>query len=219
MFLHRCARARRAISFASLLFIIAHGTPANYTLTQAMTRAFTQSFDSRAAYERQIQARLSAKAAYLNLLPHISISSVLGVLSPSIAGLINLVGDLAPFLLPTRWLQAHEAGLMSAAEKQALALMRADSAAQVEGLAYALERDYGIVSRYRDFQALALKTRDNLQIVEAGGGMPVGSTDHLNSVLNTAALDLVDLDELTRRDKATIAQAMGLKAPMPLLIS
>jgi hypothetical protein len=163
--------------------------PAHYTQREAMSRAFTESFDSRAIYERQIQARHAARASYLNLLPHLSMSSILSAVAPSVTGLLGAIGDLVPFLLPNRWLQAKSAAHQSQAQRQALALMRADAAAQVEGLSYALERDFQILAHYRTLMDLAVQTRDKLQRIELSGGMPEGSTDHLNATINWMSLD------------------------------
>jgi hypothetical protein len=191
--------------------------PAKFVLSEAMSRAFNQSFQSRVEYEHQIQARHTAKAAYLNLLPHLSISSVLSLVTPSTTGILGVIGDLAPFLLPSRWFQARDARLMSQAERQVLALMRADSAAQVEGLAYALARDQQILERYNALMDLAVKTRDQLQTLETQGQMPEGSTDHLNATINLMALDMAGLTLIIHEDRIVLAQAMGFQNPEAVL--
>jgi hypothetical protein len=188
-------------------------TPAIYSLDGAMDRAFHENFDTRIQFEHVIQARLSARASYLNLLPHLSLSSVLSVFIPSVTGILGAIGDLAPFLLPTRWYQAREAALMSKSERQSLALMRMDAAAQVEGLAYALDRDRSILEQYSAFLSQAFQVRDSIQKLELANQLPEGSTDHLKAMINSMSLDMSALRLIVTQDRAVLAQAMGFFNP------
>ena len=57
------------------------------TLAQAIDLALKRNFDSRIEYERLISAKHASKAAWLNLLPHLSLSGVLAAFTPSATNL------------------------------------------------------------------------------------------------------------------------------------
>ena len=101
--------------------------PRTYTLSEALQAALQMNFGTRIEYEHAIQARLSAKSAYLMLLPHLSSGSVLQAIGGGTIGIIQGLGDFAPFLFPSRWFQADQAAKRSLAEDDTLALMRAVS--------------------------------------------------------------------------------------------
>ena len=48
--------------------------------------------------------------------------------------MLGTIGDLVPFLFPSRWFHAKEAREISVVEQNTLALLRADLMPQVEGL-------------------------------------------------------------------------------------
>ncbi len=192
-------------------------TPADFTLQDAINRSLKASFDSRIEFEHVMQARKTAKAAYLNLLPHLSLSTVLSNLPPSFMSLLGSIGDLAPFLLPTRWFEAREAGLAAKAESDAMILMQADMANQVEGLTYSLQRDLNLKAVYEDLLKQTLDAEKKTQDLESKNKMADGSTDNITMVIQSMQLDLSGLDAIIATDKSAISQAMGFHNPEAVL--
>ena len=116
-------------------------------LTEAVDRAIEKNFRGQEEIESAFQAKKGAEEAYLNLLPHISGETAINI-GESIANpiaLVSSIGDLAPFLLPNRWLEAKEASNVGRAAEIGKLLMQANLIAQVEGLAYVFERDRKIL--------------------------------------------------------------------------
>ena len=78
-----------------------------YTLAELRTRAFSHNYNTQVEVEHAFQARQMAKVSRLNLLPHLSIGSAAAISTVAVggvSGLLQSVGDLAPFLLPNHWL-------------------------------------------------------------------------------------------------------------------
>jgi hypothetical protein len=158
--------------------------PVRLTLPEAVSRTFRQNFDNRMQFQRTLQARLTAKAAFMNLVPHLNLTNLLTNFPLTFFSVLAVTGDLAPFLLPNRWFVAKEAGQLFQVEKYAQILMQADLVAQVEGLAYALQRDESIL-RFTNSTANRIKEiRDKVFDFESRDQFPKGSTDHLSAYAN-----------------------------------
>jgi hypothetical protein len=188
-------------------------TPKSYDLKDAMQIALTKNFGSRIEFERVMEAKSRAKSAYLNLLPHINLSDILSNLTPNVASVMGVIGDLCPFLLPSRWIAAKDASITSQAEQDAMILMQFDTAAQLEALTYSYTQDKGIVSLYNYLIARAQSARDASWKIESEGTFPKGSTAHLDADIISMKLDLSAYSQLLEQDRAAIAQAMGLNNP------
>jgi hypothetical protein len=191
-------------------------TPRALTLSDAMKIALQRNFSSRIEYEHAIQARLSAKSAYLQLLPHLSVGSALSVAGGGV-GVFSALGDLVPFLFPSRWFQAKEASEQSQVEQDTLALMRADLMPQVEGLAYTQLQDAASLVLYQQLIVDVNTVYKQVSDLEAKGQMPAGSADHLLSSLQSLQMDEQGLEILVRKDRTSIAQALGFMNPDAVL--
>jgi hypothetical protein len=185
-----------------------------YSLADAMNRALTLDFGTRIEFEHVMQARHQAANAYLKLLPHLGGGSILALAAaPTVVGLLGAVGDLVPFLFPSRWIQAREARLASEAEQDALILMRGDAGVQLEGMAYAFARDVGIQRDYAAAITEVDEARQQIAKSEAAGGYPAGSADLLATLLIQLQSDADDLDLTVSEEKMSLAQAMGFVNP------
>lgn len=189
-------------------------TPQAFTLDTLMQRAFTMEFNTRMEFQRVMQARYLAKQGYLNLLPHLSTNSILALASGGpVIGLLGSIGDLAPFLLPSRWFQAQESADLSDAEHDALSLMRGDAGVQAEGLAYADARDHQIANLY---QAALAQVDDILAKVrqgESSGQFPPGTADQIETIRIEMDGDADGLDLSIREQRTYLAQALGFINP------
>ena len=187
--------------------------PAKYTLSQSIDIAFKMNFDNRIEFEHVKQARLTRSYTRKNLLPGLSLGSLVSLIVLDPASIISSIGDLAPFLLPTRWLQASEAGLRTQAEEDALILLRADTAMQIEGFAYILQRDRTIQAFYADTLEKAKGAQDLIEAREDVGLYPRGTSDDIKSVVNGIEQASVALDLAVKEDLTAIAQTMGFHNP------
>ena len=199
-------------------------TPQAYTLTGAITRARTMSFASRIEFEHVVQAKLAAQAAYLHLLPQITMSTIANSISPAPLSFVGTfqtalqsIGDLAPFLLPSRWLQAAATEQQSKAEQDSEILMRLDTGVQVEGLFYAYARDKKTRELTQAFLAQLIDPntgiRHEVKVREDLGQLPVGSTLTIDSIINQTQQNLSVLNQVTSEDLSSISQTLGYFNP------
>jgi hypothetical protein len=193
----------------------AYETPKLFSLNEAMTYASQMSFDSRIEYEHVLQARYATKAAYLNLLPHFNLSDSGNC--TSISGLTSAIGDLAPFLLPSRWIAAKNTAIDAGIESDIDHLMKMSVAAQVEGLTYQLKRDQGIVALYNYLIGRAQNAQSQVLALEQKGTFPQGSAAHLQAVQESMRLDLSSFEDVIVADRAALSQALGFFNPETVL--
>jgi hypothetical protein len=191
--------------------------PRALTLADAIQTALGRNFGSRIEFEHLLQARAAARAAYLNLLPHLSLSTALSNLPPSATSLFASIGDVAPFLLPDRWLQARAAAHAAQAQADALDLMRADLATTVEGLAYALIRDEEALALYDPLLDRLTTTLPRIMDLESRGQMLTGSALHVRAIIDSLKLDKIGLMSLLQQDRETMAAALGFHNPEGVL--
>jgi hypothetical protein len=192
-------------------------TPQAYTLDQAMSIALKRNFSSRIEYEHALQARLSAKSAYEQLLPHLSVGSVLNVVSSGFIGVLQSLGDFAPFLFPSRWIEAKETAEQARVEQDTLLLMRADLMPQIEGLAYATLQDKASIVAYQNVLAQTNDAYAKVSDLEAKKLMPSGSSNHLISVMQAMQMDQQALQEQVQKDREALSQALGFINPEAVL--
>lgn len=184
-------------------------TPRSFLLSEAIQLALEKNFESRIQYEHLIQAKHAARAAFLSLLPSVGLSAILSLISPTVLGALGSIGNLAPFLLPTRWFQAKEASHAYHAEKLGRTLMQADLATEIEGLTYTLLRDQGLEAFYSKVVYQGDKIVEAIKVLEQSGGMPAGAVDPVQTSLYSAKMDLMALRAMVRQDLGAISQAMG----------
>jgi hypothetical protein len=188
-------------------------TPEAYTLTRAVDQSLKRNFDNRAEFEAVRQARLTRTLSKLNLLPGVTLPSIIAVATHDAASMLSSIGDLVPFLLPTRWLQMLEAGKRAKAEEDALILMRADTATQVEGFAYLLARDRAMLQFYRDTLVSAKNVLAQIEAREDLGLLPLQAGDDARTVVNGIEQALIGMELSVQEDLTGIAQTLGNHNP------
>jgi hypothetical protein len=150
------------------------------TLSEAVDRTLSKNFESRLEYQKLKQAKYVAVGTFLNLFPRFSVGGVIWNLGAEPfelpITLISSIGELAPFLLPNRWLNAFASAALCDAEKVTQILMQANIANQVEGLAYIYERErklyefyVGVIERFSQWlekneEALSKKNLKELKL-------------------------------------------------------
>lgn len=188
-------------------------TPAPYSLEELRSRAIEQSFDSRAEFEHVLQAKLAARSAYMNLAPHFSLNTLLGFINFSWISIIRSAGDLAPFLLPTRWFRAREAKFQSQADYKGWLVMRADAGNLTEGLTYSILRDRKAIAVLEQARLETIKLRDEIKLREELGLERIDASLILSAVVGTVDNALLILREGTRAEMTAAAQAAGFLNP------
>jgi hypothetical protein len=189
-------------------------TPTAFSLTQAIARAQSMSFQSKIEFEHVIQARATAQASYQHLLPQLTLSTVINAVTPSVSSLLADIGDLAPFLFPSRWIQIKETTDQSRAEQDSERLMRLDMATQVQGLFYTYDCDKKSQSIYKNFETRVSAILKTVHQSEAAGHLTPGSSDTLQAAYNDLTHNDGVYDQILTQDLAAIAQALGFYSPL-----
>lgn len=196
--------------------ITAPEVPATYSLDQAMEHAFNTSFESRAQFERAMQASHVATNAWWNLLPRLNIGSGLTTAKSVTGGFLELlgtIGDFAPFLLPTRWIAAENASKQADVAKMGLTLMRGDTGAQLEALIYSWRKDGDLLQSYETILQSSQKLEAQVRDLEVFGLYPSGTADTIETTVNQMKADQAAVAATFDDERATISQAMGFVNP------
>lgn len=123
--------------------------PQEFSLGDSIREALHKNYDSRISLEHILQARASAIAAWLNLLPHLTTNLIWNAPLPTYVSVVATLQGLTPFLLPTWWMEGKIANLNSKVERDAHSILQADLASNIEQLFYSFERDSKIMSAYQ----------------------------------------------------------------------
>ena len=180
-----------------------------YTLDELRTLGFNHSFDTQVEFEHTFQAHQMAKVSRLNLLPHLSIGSVIPLAVADMSGTISAVGDVAPFLLPNRWLQARENGQRSQAENDTLVLVKSDSGFLVENLALGILRDQEILAKLKSNLMIMQGIQSDLEMRVYMGTLPKGDEQYVPVLIDEMNQTINTLTEGVQEEYAALAQGVG----------
>lgn len=183
--------------------------PQIYTLAQLFQRSMDQNFDSPIQFEKVVQAKLKMQTAYLNLAPHFAIIGVLNFAAGNLLNILKAVGDLVPFLLPTRWMEMKAAKYQRESEFDAWILTKANSANVVEGLALCVLRDNLIVQTIEDNRRSILQVRDQMRLGENAGLVQAGTSDDIQSIINLLDRSTEALKDTLIQEKMALSEASG----------
>ncbi len=188
-----------------------------FPLAELLDRSMNRGFNTRAEFESVIQAKLNADHSLAMLAPHLSSSTVLAVITGGWVSLYHAVGDLIPFVFPSRWFSAKEASLQATAEYYTLLLMKADSANIVEGFAYAIERDVKTLAAFEANVLSVTHVRDQIVAKEQLGLLPLGSADDITIIINGLEAGISSLRQAINEERESLAQASGFFNPKAII--
>jgi hypothetical protein len=181
---------------------------ATMTLTESVKNSFHKNFDSRIAYEHVIQAKQAALAAYLNLVPHLSMNLIWNADINYITCLAT-IQNLSPFLLPSYWLEAREASHDIKVKELSLIIMRANLAAMIEELTYGLKRDSSILEDHQIFLRQLQNFKGKLAETDLTFESRTILTEFSNSLIDAIQSDMTSMMKLVRQDRFSISQILG----------
>jgi hypothetical protein len=193
--------------------------PATYTLDQLVQLAKTRNFDDQIAFKQVVQARDTAKTAYMNLLPHLNVNTGMNIeaaVAVDPIGYLTIarsIGDLVPFVLPNRWFQAGSLKDQADADGDAYKIVQASSMNIVHGLALSVLRDEESIRLLEEKKGSVLSIRDLILALSQNGGLPIGSADQIDAVLNAIDSSIETVKEDVNQEKAALSQATGFVNP------
>jgi hypothetical protein len=192
-------------------------TPRTYSVPELLQLGKNKSFTSQIQFQNSRMSHLNAQTAHMNLLPHFSYatisSAVIGAITGNWAMLLNTVGDLAPFLVPSNWINAKAATFQSNADYYAWLLMKADSGNIAEGLAYVVLRDKAAYAALAKYEAPLSEMRDIVHEKEVLGLVPQGSADSLSNMLSSLQTLQIRLKKVIAEEKRALSFSVGLINP------
>lgn len=186
-----------------------------FTVENLRALSLKKSFDNRAEYERVIQASQLARASYMALLPRLTFSTATNLATGGGfgTGMISLLGDLAPFLFPTNWINAAASDLRSQAESKTLNIQKLNIEQQVEGMSNLVIRDSNILTHYKDLLAEMNLVREQIETREKLGQYPVGSLNNIDSLRLRLTSDIATLTENIEDQKRALSIMVGFTSP------
>ncbi len=184
--------------------------PLKLKLSEAIQLALSQNFDVKIRYQQWIQSHYEAKAAYLNLIPHLTTNLIWNA-QPSFITFISTLQAWAPFILPTYWLQAANAKSLEEVKRLEVTSLRQGLISTTEELCYALIRDEAILKvqldSYEEFLGLKQKLHANGIDPQVNRVLQ----DLIQSILDSLESDTADIKEVIRADRFAIASTLGLR--------
>jgi hypothetical protein len=189
-------------------------TPKSYTISDLVNITKQKSFTTRQELDQLKMAKTNMRLHYLNLLPHLSMNSAIALATFSgPLSILGSIGDLVPFLLPNRWIQAKETEHLYKAEVIGSKIAREDSIQLVEGLAFSVARDQKMFDLFVSYRSQFI---DNIKLVrnlEDHGNLPFGRYRDIESPLSLFDQMISSLANIIESEQAELSFAVGFHNP------
>lgn len=185
--------------------------PRKLTLEEAVQMAFQRNPELLEERLNLVRAKQAAKSAYLGLLPRFNFYSTLSMMSaianpstPNYA--LAAIGDIAPMLLPNRWLKARELQWQGRAANMSALLVHANmaSAIHILGINYLTQRDLVQEMKKLEREVLSL-----LNFLPPSTNIGLFANDLQGKILSE--------EEILQKHTAVLAKTIGLNHPSELL--
>lgn len=155
-----------------------------YSIEELRYLSVQSGFITRMQFEKWVQARGRARAAYLSLAPRLSLSAAVTILTGDVFGFFGAAGELLPFLVPSSRVHVRQENEMALAEGYSQKILQLDTALQVESHANLSLRDEKIIFTYQSLIEELKMIRDRIEQLEVQGRYPSGSTLSFDKTLN-----------------------------------
>ncbi len=190
----------------------------DFTIDQLIARTQNLNFANEVAFQTVVQAKLTAQTAYSNLLPHLNIGTALDIIQGtdpkfSLITMIRAIGDLVPFFLPNRWDQAQALQDQAQADFDAYRVVQADSMNIVQGVALSVLRNEQTLDRLGQTLASLITIRDEILAGEHSGSIQIGTSDDINSIINSTQASIEDLKQKIHQELTALSQGAGFMNP------
>lgn len=187
--------------------------PRNISIDELAKQVKEANYSVLEEAERLYQARENVSMARAGLLPKLNLWKIASAaLGSSIepTSLIELVPDIAPFLVPANWFRAKQGEILYFAEKEGYRALWANEVSHAKTLFYQIRFDEDLLSVT---QKAHLRLQDLERIVKAReltGHLPSGSTKVIQIKRLALEADLKSLGLLIFDEKNALKAFMGL---------
>ena len=172
----------KCLSFIFLLLsfnVSANGpsqAPLVITLNDVVSKVSQENYTVYANALRVYQARESVKVARMNLLPRLNIWRIASAATGGVSGLLGVVEDIAPFLVPSNWFRVREQRLLYVADMEGYRALWANELMSAKMLYVHLLLDKSLLSHIEQSRQELLSIDEIVKMRELLGGAPHGAS-------------------------------------------
>jgi hypothetical protein len=198
-----------------LFLALGSSVPANAVEIDLQTitmRAKKNNYLVRENAERLYQSKMTLVKARTHLLPSLNIWDILN----SVTGFeVNLIEDIAPFLIPANWFKLKENKLLHEAEKLGYRTLIANEVISARSIYWRLLHDLDLIDILSTHIDELDQLTEALRIREEIGVVPVGTTRDLQIRSLGIRDDWHQLRLLYRQELNQLTMALGFSADTP----
>ena len=192
--------------FAQNIFAQTSNQVVKIKIDDVVKKVSTENLEVYANALKVYQAEKSISVARGNLLPKLNFWRIISTpFDPR--SLVGIVGDIAPFLIPSNWFNFKAEGLMYQAQRESYKALWANEVMTARGLYIHLLFDKNLLSHIRQSQKDIKSMASVIRSHEVLGGTPVGASRELE-------IRLLALEEDARALQMLIVEESGLLAYM-----
>jgi outer membrane protein TolC len=212
------------ILFMALLSTSARANPPETITLQDVTKRVSES--NFAVYQNAIrvyQAKESIKAARGNLLPHLNLWDIAGAAADIYtgggtggAGVVGLISDIVPFLIPANWFRVQEVKLLYQADQLGYQALWANELMSAKALYMHVVLDQSLRENILHNIEEVSNIHKIVQMRELLGGAPQGSAREIEIRLLALQEDKRSMEVLLQEELSQLSFAMGMPAQTTL---
>ena len=196
--------------------------PETITLQDVSKKVSESNF---AVYENAIrvyQAKETVKAARGNLLPHLNVWDIVGAAADIFtgggagSGVVALISDIVPFLIPANWFRVEEVKLLYQADQLAYQALWANELMSAKALYMHVVLDQSLRENIIHNVEEVSNIYKIVQMRELLGGAPQGSAREIEIRLLALQEDKRSMEVLLQEELSNLSFAMGMPAKTDL---
>lgn len=196
------------------------------TMEDVVKKVSNENYSVYANALRVYQARENIQFARMNLLPKLNLWRLAGVAVDTVLGnyasSLNLVGDIAPFLVPANWFRFEAAKILYNAEKEGYRALWANELMTAKALYVHLLLDQSLLDHIKQNQKELNALLQIVKLRELLGGAPQGASRDIEVQLLALKEDARQLQVLLSEEESLLSYMMGFdaeKTVVPVAIS
>lgn len=160
--------------------------------------------------ERVYQARQAVKIARTNLLPKLNLWRIIQAVASFPVGLLGLIEDLVPFLMPNNWLTLKQQSLFYQVELQGQKALKANQVFNAKNLYLDTLADLRLYEMIQTSLKNTKEVWEYVKIQEVFGQAPQGARELLEIRMLAFEDDLKSMQQLLALELQTLSQLVGL---------
>ncbi len=182
---------------------------AQLNLAEASLEFSKKNLSMQIEAEKVYQAKLSIEHSRRNLYPRLNLWNVAKVVIDPIA-LLDIVQDIAPFLIPTNWFRLKESEVLYRAEVHAYKALWANELLNMRSLYIKVLFDQQVLQKLQQYHAGVEQILKESRSRAAFGFLEAAILRDLEKESLSAQEDLQAMQILVRDNKRLLAQTLGL---------